>query len=147
MLMKLDFRSLAILTSLVFFSLALTWMLAPNLLLSNWGVESSSTVGLVGRRGAALYAGLGVMFFSARNAEPSPARSALLGGTVVTCLVLAALGVFEFATGHAKVGILTAVFIEIALVLAFLTVRFKELAGLSVPDGTANAFGQKTRMK
>jgi hypothetical protein len=145
--MKLNFRTLAILTSFVFFSLAITWMLAPNLLLSNWGVEPSSPVGLVGRRGAALYAGLGVMFFSARNAEPSPARSALLGGAVVTCLVLAALGVFEFATGHAEVGILTAVFIEIALVLAFLTVRFKELAGLSAPDGKANAFGQKTRMK
>ena len=145
--MKLNFRTLAILTSFVFFSLAITWMLAPNLLLSNWGVEPSSPVGLVGRRGAALYAGLSVMFFSARNTEPSPARSALLGGAVVTCLVLAALGVFEFATGHAEVGILTAVFIEIALVLAFLTVRFKELAGLSVPDGKANAFGRKTRMK
>lgn len=75
--MKLDFRSLAILTALVFFSLALTWMLAPNLLLSNWGVEFASPVGLVGQRGAALYAGIGFMFFSARNAEPSPSRLAL----------------------------------------------------------------------
>jgi hypothetical protein len=124
--MKLDFRSLAILSALVFFSLAFTWMLAPDLLLSNWGVELSSSAGVVGRRGAALYAGMSVMFFSARNAEPSPARSALLGGAIVTCLILAVLGVFELATGHVEVGILTAVFIEIALVLAFLIVNFKD---------------------
>ena len=124
--MKLDFRSLAILCALVFFSLAFTWMLAPDLLLSNWGVELSSSAEVVGRRGAALYAGMGVMFFSARNAEPSPARSALLGGAIVTCLILAVLGVFELATGHVEVGILTAVFIEIALVLAFLIVNFKD---------------------
>jgi hypothetical protein len=124
--MKLDFRSLAILSALVFFSLAFTWMLAPDLLLSNWGVELSSSAEVVGRRGAALYAGMGVMFFSARNAEPSPARSALLGGAIVTCLILAVLGVFELATGHVGVGILTAVFIEIALVLAFLIVNFKD---------------------
>jgi hypothetical protein len=141
--MKLDFRSLAILSALIFFSLALTWMLAPDLLLSNWGVELSSSAELVGRRGAALYAGMGVMFFFARNAEPSPVRSALLGGAIVTCLILAILGVFELATGHAEVGILAAVFIEIALVLAFLTVRFKELTGLSAPDGKADTFSER----
>jgi len=144
--MKLDFRSLAILTALVFFSLALTWMFAPHLLLSSWGVEFSSPVGLVGRRGAALYAGMGVMFFSARNATSSSARSALLRGAVVTCLVLAVLGVFDLATGHAKVGILAAVFIEIALALAFLTVRLKELADLSAAAGKANTFNKKPRI-
>lgn len=121
--MKLDFRSLAILSALVFFSLALTWMFAPHLLLANWGVEFSSPVGLVGRRGAALYAGIGVMFFSARNAEPSLARSALVKGFVAACLILAALGIFELATVHANFGILTAVFIEVAFVLTFLYVN------------------------
>lgn len=145
--MNLDFRRLSLLSALVFFSLALTWTIAPNLLLANWGVEFSSPVGLVGRRGAALYAGMGVMFFSARNAEPSPARSALLGGAVVACLVLAVLGVCELATGHAEVGILAAVFIEIALALAFLAARFKELAGLSATAGKAIIFNKKAGAK
>ena len=122
-------------------------MLAPNLLLSNWGVEFSSAVGLVGRRGAALYAGMGVMFFAARNAEPSPARSALLQGAVVACLVLAVLGVFELATGHAEVSILVAVFIEVALVLAFLVVRFKELVNLSATNVEPITFNKKPGMK
>jgi hypothetical protein len=121
--MKLDFRSLAILTALVFFSLAPTWMLAPNLLLSNWGVEFSSPIGLVGRRGAALYAGIGAMFFSARNAEPSSSRSAMVAGLVVACLTLAALGVFELVAGHATRGILAAVFFEVAFTLAFLYIE------------------------
>lgn len=113
--MNIGFRSVAILSALIFFALAFVWMLAPGVLLSGWGIDLSSQVGLVGRRGAALYAGIGVMFFSARNAEPSPARSALLRGVVVACLLLAALGIYEFVNGHAAPGILVAVAIEIVL--------------------------------
>jgi hypothetical protein len=145
--MKLDFRSLALMSAFLFFSLALIWMFAPDLALSSWGVEFSPEVGLVARRAAALYAGIGVMFFLARNTAPSPVRSALLEGVIVACLALAALGVFELATGHAEVGILTAVFIEVALVLAFLAVRFKELADRTAPAGTAVTFNQKPGMK
>src|SRR5713101_2552501 len=126
--MKLTFRSLAILSALVFFSLALTWMFAPNVMLSRWGVDFSYSVGLMARRGA-LYAGIGVMLFSARNAGPSPARSALVTGFVVACLILATLGVFELATGHAGFGISVAVLIEIALTLASLHVARADKAG------------------
>ena len=127
--MKLTFRSLAILSALVFFSLALTWMFAPNVMLSHWGVDFSYSAGLMARRGAALYAGIGVMLFSARNAGPSPARSALVTGFVVACLILATLGVFELATGHAGFGISVAVLIEIALTLASLYVARAYKAG------------------
>lgn len=118
-MMKLNFRSLAILSALLFFALAFTWMFAPDLVLSSWGVELSYPVDLIGRGAAALYAGFGVMFFLARNAEPSAARSALITGFMVSCSVLAALGVFELVTGHVERGILAAVLIEVALVLAF----------------------------
>lgn len=121
--MKLNFRNLAILASLLFFALAIIWMFAPNLFLASWGVDFSSSAELVGRRGGAVYAGVGLMFFSARNAEPSFTRSALVKGVVFACLVLATLGIFELATGHANSGILTAVFIEVALVLALLYVN------------------------
>lgn len=120
--MKISFRSVAILFALIFFALALTWMFAPGVLLSSWGVDLTSQAGLVGRRGAALYAGMGVMFLNARNAAPSPARSALLRGTVVTCLLLAVLGISELVNGHAGPGILVAVAIEIVLVMAFIHV-------------------------
>jgi len=118
--MKLDFHSLAILVVLVCFALAAVWMFVPEFLLSGWGVEFSTSAGLVGRRAAALFAGIGVMFYVARNAEASSARSALVKGFVAACLTLAALGVFELLSARAAPGILSAVFIEIALALAFL---------------------------
>lgn len=124
--MKFHFRKLAILASFIFFALALTWMFAPDLMATPWGVELSSSAELIGRRGAALYTGMGVMFFSARNAEPSLARSALLKGGVIVCLLLVALGVFELATANAGIGILGAVIIEIVLALAFLAVLLKD---------------------
>lgn len=120
--MKLSFRSLAILSALGFFVLALVWMFAPNAILSSWGVAFSYPVGLVSRRAAALYVGIAVMLFRARNAEPSPTRSALVAGFVVVCLVLAALGVCELVTGHANRNIAGAVFIEVVLALAFVSV-------------------------
>jgi len=58
----------------------------------------------------------------ARNAEHSTARTALIYGMITSCMILALLGVYEFDTGHASSGILTAVLIEVALVLAFLYV-------------------------
>jgi hypothetical protein len=120
--MKINFRNLAILSALVCLALAITWMFAPNLLLSMWGVEFSYPVGFVGRRCAALYAAIGMMFFAARNAEPSTARSALSTGFVFGCLALATLGTFELVTGHAGLGILSAVLVEVGLALAFLYV-------------------------
>jgi len=127
--MPLNFKRLAVLVALLFFALAFTWMFVPNLLLASWGVDFSNAVGLVGRRGAALYAGVGVMFFSARNAAPSPARSSLVAGFVVTCLILAVLGVIEFSSGHAGSGILSAVLVETALILAFLYVSLASKSG------------------
>lgn len=118
----MNFRNLAIVAALVCFTLALTWACAPATLLAIWGVEFSYPVGLVGRRGAALFAGIGVMFFHARAAEPSAARSALASGFIVGCFALAGLGIVELTTGHAGPGILSAVLVEVALGLSFIYV-------------------------
>ncbi len=124
--MKLSFHRLAVFTSILFSILAMTWMFAPLHFLSEWGVELSTAAGLVGRRAAALYAGIAVMFFVARNAAPSTTRTALIYGMVTSCTMLALLGVYEFATGHATNGILAATFIEVALVVAFLYVGWRK---------------------
>jgi hypothetical protein len=117
--MVFKFKQVAIITALVFLSLAVALMLAPDLMLASWGVEFSTSAGLVARRGAALYIGIAVMFFLARNSEHSTARKALIYGMITSCLILAALGAYEVATGNAASGILFAIFIEIALVIAF----------------------------
>lgn len=120
--MKLDFRILALCTAFLFFSLAAILLFSPDAMLASWGVGFSTEVGLVARRGAALSAGIAVMFFMARNAEHSTARTALIRGIITSCLILVFLGVYEFSAGHANSSILSAVLIEVVLVLAFLYV-------------------------
>ena len=118
----MTFRHLALFTSLACLALAAIWLVYPAVLLAMWGVEFSCSVGLVGRRGAVMFAAISLMFFRARNAPPSPARSALLAGFVLGCFSLAALGAFEGLTGHAGPGIWFSVLIETTLALAFVMV-------------------------
>lgn len=118
----LSFYRLSVFSSILFTVLSIILLFAPVMMLSAWGVELTDSVGLVARRIAALYAGIAVMYFLARNAEHSATRTALIVGTITACLILAILGVYEFAAGHASNGILVSVFIEVVLILAFLYV-------------------------
>ena len=117
--MKLQFRAVATATAVLFFVLALTLMFAPGRILADWGLDVTLSVAVIGRRAAALFAGIAVMFFLARNAEPSVARSALVKGVVALCALLATLGLFELQMGNVTPAILTAVVIEITILLAF----------------------------
>ncbi|MGA3124772.1 MAG: hypothetical protein ABSF69_28815 [Polyangiaceae bacterium] len=124
--MRLTFRQLAVFASLVCFLLALTWLFAPRLLLRMWGIDYSYPVGLVGRRGAALFLGMGVMFIAARDAPPSPSRAAMAQGFSVALLSLATLGVVELSTRHAGPGILSAVVVEVALAWMIIAVTRRD---------------------
>ncbi|CNL36033.1 Uncharacterised protein [Yersinia enterocolitica] len=116
----MKFSHLAILTSVLFFILATLWMFFPQQLLTQWGIEYTSGAGVVSRRCAAFFAGMGVMCLFARNAEPSLARYALAAGISMISLILAVLGIVEWREGHVNGQILFAVFIELFLSLAFL---------------------------
>ena len=124
--MTLSFRALALCASAICFALAGTWLFAPSLLLDIWGVGYTYPVGLVARRSAALFLGVGIMFYLARDAQPSRSRTALSVGLSVACLALAALGVFELTTGHAGPGILSAVVVEFGLAVLFLYVEHRQ---------------------
>ena len=118
--MQLGFESLALSAAVICFALAFVWLLTPQLLLSLWNIGYSHQVGVVSRRGAALFLGIGVMFFLARHAEPSPSRAALSYGFSVGCLALASLGIFEMVKKRAGIGIISAILVEIVLAVAFL---------------------------
>jgi len=112
-------------TTGVCLALVAVWLLAPRTLLAFWGVASAADplADLMGQRTAALFAGLGLMLYLARDAEPSSARTALASGFALACLALACSGVYELSAGHAGVGILGAILVEAALALGFLTAR------------------------
>ncbi|MGY2573035.1 hypothetical protein [Vibrio sp. C8] len=118
----MNFRHVAILTSLLFLVLALGWMLCPEQMLTQWGVQYSDGAGVVSRRGAAFYIGVAIMFFVARNVEHSATRMALIKGIITTCTVLILLAAYEFSVGHVSNRILIAALIEAILGLAFLYV-------------------------
>jgi hypothetical protein len=118
----MNFRTLASITALGCFSLAAVWTFAPELLLKLWGVDLNSAAAIMARRNGAAFLGFGVMFFCARTAQPSSARSAMSTGFGIGCLALAALGFFELVTGHVGLGILTATLVEIPLGFSFLVV-------------------------
>lgn len=116
------FRHLALLASLLLFSLAIGWMFFPEQMLTQWGVQYSDSAGLVSRRGAAFYLGFAIMFFMARNVDHSVTRMAIIKGIVATCIVLISLAFYEFSVGHANKNILMAALIETILGLVFLYV-------------------------
>lgn len=131
--MALRFRPLATVTALLFFALSAVLMFRSAVMLGNWGIGFDEATGLVSRRAAALYAGVGLMLFLARKTEPSPARSALVSGFVFTCVILAGLGLFELASAHANSSILAPVLIEVSLALAFLLVTCAERTNAKQP--------------
>ncbi|MES2932717.1 MAG: hypothetical protein V4805_04440 [Pseudomonadota bacterium] len=118
--MNFQFKTVAIATSIVAFAIATILFVQPQLIFTLWQVDFSYPTGLVGRRAAAIFIGIGLMLVIARNTEPSLARSAMEKGMACTLLLLATLGTFEFVTGHAGPGILSAVLVEILLALGFL---------------------------
>lgn len=124
----MNFKNLAIFYALICFTLAFLWMFFPQVLLSFWGVKYSNLVDLIGRRGAALFLGTGVILFSARNAAPSVARSAIVYGFATACLALTVLGLFDFFMGHVGWGIMPITVGEFIMAGALLWVNRAELA-------------------
>ncbi len=115
----LTFYRVSVVTSILLLLLASVLMFAPAQMFTSWGIELTEALGVLARRIAAVYIGISVMLFFARNTEHSPARTAIIYGVRTTCLLLAALGAYEFSVGHVTSGILPAIVIEIAIVIAF----------------------------
>jgi hypothetical protein len=121
--MTLSFRQAAFAGSSICFALAAVWMGAPQFILWVWQINGSDPTLLMARRGAALFLGLAVMLWQARNAERSPTRHAIAVGFSVSCAALALLGTCDVAAGHAGLGILVAVAVEAMLAVTFAVVR------------------------
>lgn len=85
----------------------------------DWGLETTEGPLIIGRRIAALYLGLAVMFFLGRDAPPSTLRSAVCVGIGVALVLLAALGVFERAAGRVSAGIIVPAIIEAVFAAGF----------------------------
>jgi hypothetical protein len=118
----MSFKTVAIITAIVAFVLACAYLFVGTLVVGRWQIQPTESVLLFGRRIGSLYLGLSVMYYLARSAPVSVARTALSAGTAVALSVLALLGVYEFAAGHAGPGILLSVAIESLIALTYIRV-------------------------
>lgn len=119
--MTFRFQTVCTMTSVLCLTLALVWMIAPDLLLRSWGIDYTESAGIVGRRSAVLFLGIGFMLVKMRASPPSTDRTTLADGFALSCVVLAVLGLTEIWAGHAGPGIALAVVVELltACALAF----------------------------
>ena len=121
--MKVQFRSVALASSLLCLGLAAVWILSPGLLLWIWQVERTDSALLVARRSGCLFLALGLMLFAAREAPPSPLRQAMATGLAVGCAGLALTGILDLLAGRAGIGILLAIGVELAVAYGLVSTR------------------------
>jgi hypothetical protein len=115
----MNFSIVAITTSIAGLILGIGWFLAGHLLHKRWGIESTASSLLIGRRLGAVYLGIAVMLFMGRSAPPSDFRSAVCVGMLAALSILAGLGLFELKMRRAGPGILVSVILEIILAAGF----------------------------
>jgi hypothetical protein len=120
----MSFSSISTITLVVASLLGLGWLFAGSLVLRRWGVLADAPALLVGRRIGAIYIGLAALLLLVRSTAPSEARTAVAIGFAIALTLLGAIGVFEFAGGKAKKGILISVAIELLLAAGFVSNAF-----------------------
>jgi hypothetical protein len=125
----MSFKTITIITAILMFVLGIGYLFAGTILIGRWQIEPTESVLLFGRRLAAFYLGLSVIFFLARSTPVSVARSALCAGTAVACSLLGLLGVYELSAGHAGPAILTSVVVEALLALGYIWILFTDRKG------------------
>lgn len=120
------FRTIAVITAIVALALGVGYLFVGALVVGRWQIQPTDSVLLLCRRIGGLYLGLSVMYFLARSAPVSVARTALSAGTAVALSLLALLGVYELTVGHAGLGILVSAVIESLLALGYIRILFTE---------------------
>ena len=122
----MSFKTIAIITAVVGCALGCAYLFLGNLVVARWQIEPTDSVLVLSRRIGALYLGLAVMYFIARSAPVSLARTALSAGTAVALSALALLGVYEFSSGRVGPGIFVSAGIELLIAIAYIRVLVSE---------------------
>jgi len=122
----MNFKTLAVTTAIISFLLGLGYLFFGGIVVGRWQIQPTESVILLGRRLAALYIGLAVIFFLARSAPVSTARTSLSIGAAVALFFLAILGIYELLLGHVGRGILASVAVESLLAAGYFWILLAE---------------------
>lgn len=115
----MNFKTLATTTAIIAFLLGLGYLFFGDIIVGRWQIQPTESVLLLGRRLAALYIGLSVIFFLARSAPVSALRTSLSIGAAVALFSLAFLGIYELLSAHAGRGILASAVLEALLAAGY----------------------------
>jgi hypothetical protein len=99
--------------------LCLVLIIHPDILFMLFGIEKESAGIFIGRRTAMLFLGLSILTWVARNTAHSTARQAICLSIAISMLGLALLGIFEYLSGTAGIGILLAIVTEVTFALLY----------------------------
>jgi hypothetical protein len=116
----MNFKTLATITAIIAFLLALGYLFFGAIVVGRWQIEPTESVLLLGRRLAALYLGLSLIFLFSRSAPVSTTRTALCIGTAISLSFLALLGIYELLSDHVGHGILASIAIESLLAIGYI---------------------------
>ncbi len=124
----MSFRHAATATALICLLLAGVWFVFPHWILTHWGLDYGYGAGMLSRRMACFFLGLAVILNGLREVDDPFVQKTVVRGVLAICLSLAALGLYEWLSGHANAGMLYAVGLEVSIALAF---------GLAAPQASA----------
>ena len=122
----MNFKTLAITTAIIAFLLGLGYLFFGAIIVGRWQIQPTESVLLLGRRMAALYIGLAVIFYLGRSAPVSSIRTALSTGAAVALSFLALLGIYELLLSHVGRGILASIAVEALLSIGYIWILLIE---------------------
>lgn len=122
----MSYKTVALIISFIAFILGVGYVFFGDVVVGRWQIEPTVGVLLLGKRAGCLYVGLAVILFLSRKSPVSAARTSISVGAVVTLLLLAMMGVYEFSLGHASSAILISVVLESVLGFVFIIVILTE---------------------
>lgn len=122
----MSFKTVAVITAVVALVLGVGYLFFGALVVGRWQVLPTDSVLLLSRRIGCLYLGLSVMYFLARSAPVSVARTALSAGTAVALSLLALFGIYELTAGHAGPGILASAALEFIIAFGYIRILLTE---------------------
>jgi peptidoglycan/LPS O-acetylase OafA/YrhL len=121
------YKTLCILTSLLYFYLFYTLLFNSSGLCADLGLEGNEVVYFLARRASALMLGFGVLLLLARNLKEPKSRAIISTSVAVCMLGLATMSGYEFFRGFVNSGMVPPMIIELTLGLAFLILGFTNI--------------------
>ena len=118
------FKTLCIITSVLFAYLFLTLLLDAKTFINDIGLESCEAAIILARRASIFMLGISVLMISSRNLTKPKARQIICLATGITMVGLACVGSYELNKGTVNSSMMTAIIIETILGVSFGLIYF-----------------------